>query len=504
MTRIRSTVAIWALILLALYVTSHLLVIHHFPLFIDEGIHIHMARALSGQPGQGLFDGKWLTIQIFALATRLPLDPLLATRSVAMLFGLATAFACFLIGRELFSLREGVISASTYVILPFTLIYNSLALTDSFQTAFGAYVVLSSILVVRAGKLRHVAFLFGALITAILAKLTGVFFLSIPLVAALIPVPGRLRYQALLRIAPAVLGVLALLVGLWLEGLLFVEGVTGKIQGGSEVFGRLLANTGGAASWLYDLLTPPIAVLTLLALILPLVFERNRADLFLSAVLLLEIVPYVIVAHVWFPRYLLFVTVPVSLLVGRLLSSVWERIGNVFVWKATAAIASVLTLVGWPRMVNWLILTDLPKAPLPEIERVQFVSGWPSGYGLVELAEYLGQRSRQTPGGINVVRLKAPEPVYLGLDLYLKPSSAIVIYSTDRASLVDELSRLGRTQRPTFLVMSVENRQRWAVPATAQFILQCGDRVWSYVRTGGISGLAVYQVDNCLNPRNVR
>ncbi|HEV8437217.1 MAG TPA: glycosyltransferase family 39 protein [Methylomirabilota bacterium] len=285
--------------------------IHHFPLFIDEGIHIHMARALSGQPGQGLFDGKWLTIQIFALATRLPLDPLLATRSVAMLFGLATAFACFLIGRELFSLREGVISASTYVILPFTLIYNSLALTDSFQTAFGAYVVLSSILVVRAGKLRHVAFLFGALITAILAKLTGVFFLSIPLVAALIPVPGRLRYQALLRIAPAVLGVLALLVGLWLEGLLFVEGVTGKIQGGSEVFGRLLANTGGAASWLYDLLTPPIAVLTLLALILPLVFERNRADLFLSAVLLLEIVPYVIVAHVWFPRYLLFVTVPV-------------------------------------------------------------------------------------------------------------------------------------------------------------------------------------------------
>lgn len=67
----RTRVFFWGALLTAAYLASRLYAVAHFPIFIDEAMHVDWVRPTAESypatdPG---FDGKWLSIKLFALAT---------------------------------------------------------------------------------------------------------------------------------------------------------------------------------------------------------------------------------------------------------------------------------------------------------------------------------------------------------------------------------------------------------------------------------------------------
>jgi hypothetical protein len=263
---------------------------------------------------------------------------------------------------------------------------------------------------------------------------------------------------------------------------------------------QILVNLVAAGEWMWGLLTPSVAVLALVAVVWLLAFERNRAGLFVSAVLVITVLPYVVLSHVWFPRYLLAAVIPVSLAVGRLLdgaASLAERR-----WRGRRALAgAALPLIaagalGWPILRSGSVLFALPEAHIPAAERFQFVEGWPSGYGVRELAAFLREQGEATPGGVLVVRTNWADHPLQSLNIYLSGASSLSLYTVgdESESSVKYLTWLN-TKRRTLLVLGTEGGAPQRLRPAGSPLLGCGSPIWSYTRPGGMTGFMVYELD---------
>jgi hypothetical protein len=66
--------------------------------------------------------------------------------------------------------------------------------------------------------------------------------------------------------------------------------------------------------------------------------------------------------------------------------------------------AGALGLVLLPSLrFDFFLWTDPARAPLPQVERFQFVNGWPSGYGVRDTLAFLREQARARKGGVRVV-----------------------------------------------------------------------------------------------------
>lgn len=490
---------LWGALLAGAYLLSRLYAATHIPIFIDEAIHVDWGRATaeSYPASDPIYDGKWLSIKIFALTSSLgaPFDDLVAARLSVVALGFTAALACYIAGRDLFSRRAGVLAAAVYVVLPFTALYNSIALADGVQTAFAAWAVLLS---ARPSRWVYVLALAAALVASVLAKFSGVVLLGIPVAAVLLLTPASRWAGGALRVAAALLaplGLFALFYGLGMLGTLQQNATVGRASLGQQVWANLFA----AGEWMCGLLTPSVALLAAAAVAWLLAVERSRAGLFVVAVLAVTTLPYVVLSHVWFPRYLLAAVIPVSLAVGRLLDGVaaaFERRGHGR--RALAAAALPLLVAGvlsWPVLRSATVLFALPEADLPAPERFQFVEGWPSGYGVRELAAFLRGQGEATPGGVLVVRTNWADHPLQSLNIYLSGSPSLSLYTLadESESGVKYVTYLNTKQR-TLLVLGTDRGAPHRIREPAAPLLGCGRPVWSYTRPGGTSGFVVLEL----------
>ena len=110
------------------------------PIFTDEAIYIRWAQIGLADPAHrfiSLTDGKqplftWLMYPMLMVFS----DPLIAGRFVSVLSAVGTSIGLYFLGRKLFSQRAGIITALLYIIVPFTLVYDKLALMDSLLSMF--------------------------------------------------------------------------------------------------------------------------------------------------------------------------------------------------------------------------------------------------------------------------------------------------------------------------------------------------------------------------------
>jgi hypothetical protein len=501
---IRTRAFLWGALLAFVYLAGRLYAVTHVPIFIDEAIHVDWGRATaeSYPPSNLIYDGKWLSVKLFGLASSLqmPFDDLVASRLSVVALGLTAALACYLAGRDLFSRRAGALAAAVYVTLPFTVLYNSLALTDGVQMAFGAWAVFLSARLARTGRLLYVLLLPLALVAAVLAKFSGVVLLGIPLAAVLLLAPPARWAGGALRAAPALLaplGLFAVFYGLGMLQTLQANATVTRVSLREQAWANLFV----AGGWLWGLLTPSLASAAAAAGVWLLAFGRGRAGLFVVAVLGITVLPYVALSQVWFPRYLLAAVIPVSLAVGCLLDGVatWmEGLGRGRQALAGAALPLLLVCVlSWPVLRSGSVLFRLPQAEIPGPERFQFVEGWPSGYGVRELADFLRGQGEATPGGVMVARTNWADHPLQSLNIYLQPSPTLSLYTLadEDASKMKYLTYLN-TKRRTLLVLSTEGGVPQRLREGAAPLLTCGRPVWSYTRPGGASGFVVLEL-NC-------
>src|SRR3989338_5612572 len=176
----KSTNIFWAGFVLS-YFFTRLVNLKLIPIFTDEAIYTFWAQVALNDPAQrfiSLQDGKQpLFIWLAAVLQKFVSDPLIGSRLVSVLAGFGSIIGIYLLAKELFSEKVAKIAAVLYLILPFTLLYDKLALFDSLLTMFGIYAVFFAVKMVKKPKL-DISLLNGfAIGAALITKSSGSFFL---------------------------------------------------------------------------------------------------------------------------------------------------------------------------------------------------------------------------------------------------------------------------------------------------------------------------------------
>ena len=132
-------------LLLLLYFVIRIPSLGVLPIFLDEAVHIQWAERLYGEGRilRPVGAGRLLAVAAYGLS--LPFeDRLWVSRLIATLAGATTLVFTLLLSRRLFGERAGVIAGGLYVLSPFALTYDRLALSDGFLAASIAGVMFAT------------------------------------------------------------------------------------------------------------------------------------------------------------------------------------------------------------------------------------------------------------------------------------------------------------------------------------------------------------------------
>src|SRR3989344_4218394 len=150
------------------------------PIFTDEAIYTRWSQIARYDPNWrfiSLTDGKQpLFVWFDMVVMKFIQDPLMAGRIVSVLAGFFAMIGLFFLGKEIFKNRwVGILSAGLYLIYPFALVYDRMALYESLIGALMVWGLYFEILLVRQVRL-DIALILGMIIGAgILTKTSGFF-----------------------------------------------------------------------------------------------------------------------------------------------------------------------------------------------------------------------------------------------------------------------------------------------------------------------------------------
>lgn len=490
-------------ILVLAYFLTRLIALTRLPVFIDEALHILWAQQPTGRyllPQ--LLVGKWLPVQLMSITLWAPCEALCGARLATVLAGLATLLACVRLQSELFSPTEALLAGTLYLLLPFALLYDRMALADPFVTAFGAWSVAF------ASRAAHTFSPWPAVASSLcvaaatLSKPTGGVFAVIPIaVAALLAEPGR-RAAYLRLTLPTTIGAIVLVVYLLAGG--YGTGLLSS-QAAAAPVARLqlfASNLRLLDEWLTALLTGEIVLAGLISVAwgsLGLAWGARR-EAFLVVLLLLAVLPYLALADSWYPQYVHFSVVPIALLLGRftvhgaslathLAARAMPDLPRPTAPLLATLVVAALCIACFRKDV--LLLTQPQSAGLPAIESSRYISGGLSGYGLPEMVRFLRGQSLVSP--LNVVRFDQVGPAHQGLDVYLEPSDSLRLSLLDPASPQAQ-SRLAEwaAQRRTLFVSNPDVERSFGIRTVE--LLGRSQRIWQSTRPGSTSGLEVWEV----------
>ncbi len=432
------------------------------PIFSDEAIHISKALlARSGQLNEySLFslaiDGKtlhgWLLATLYNWVGSNNL--LIWARLLSALFGVVTLLTCYKLTERLFSVQAGLLAAGLWAITPFTLWHDRMALVDSLMATMVGLVIYFSVRLLdlqRVGPILAYSLLAGlALSGAILTKLPGVMIGAAPVLAVFLLPPSRLRLGLLPRLIPlygvaglTTLGVMSLFKGEW-GGIQKREKVT---QVGPDL---LWHNLTLLAEWSYNYLTVPLLLIVVLGVGWAVYTNRQVGGYLLLIALSLTVV-FVVLAGTWFPRYIVAFWIPILTLAAGGISYGLARLKSRSSLLLGLALLGLLTLPAlW---FDYLALSDPAQAPIPTFDRFQYVEGWPAGYGLTEVGQFLEGEQKQASRPLTV--LGTDLIPYNGLSIYFsgRPNFE-VIYASPNLAGMDETLKQALQTGPTFFVLT--------------------------------------------------
>ncbi|MBN1288987.1 MAG: glycosyltransferase family 39 protein [Actinobacteria bacterium] len=455
--------------IIALYLLTRLTALHGLPIFFDESIYIRWSQEAlkSGDLLISLTDGKpplhtWLMIPFVWIIK----DPLLAGRTASVFFGAVTITGIVLIGKESAGWNTGLWAGFLYVLCPFTLWYDRVAVAEGLLTAIFTFTIWLAIRAAKTLSFRYVLPVGASIGLAMLTKGTALLlFLIVPFAFLFGQRKGGGSSQR------RALGKWVLIAG----ASLLVGYAVYSFLGFSGNFHLIAVRTGVTTRTVSEILSDPVGpfftnfseiLKTLIIFVTPLVVAAAAAGLvigfirrykhvyFLSAWLLIVWIVESLVAKHWMfdrilPRFFLVIVPPVLILASIMLCDLLDWIKTLKTRTGTGgvllvSVTAVLVLVSFPVYSSALIIFNPSHAPLPETVRYQYITGWPSGWGMEEIAGFLDEESRngKLVVGSRLAGIGLPTD---GLKLYLSENEnvEIVPFATDAEELPAELLRPG-------------------------------------------------------------
>lgn len=392
----RIVILVFWLIILSLYLFTRLYNLTLLPIFFDEANFIYWAKKIA-ETNDHLFislsGGKNILLP-WLMAVMLKVLPdseyLAAGRLVSVGGGFVSLLAIYKIALLIFKSRQtAYLAALLYIFSPLALFYDRMALYDSLLTAaltWAVYFFLKScqkplaINILMWGVFIGLGFLTKAttLFYAILTPLMFIFLQT------------ELNWRKSLKII-----IFYFLISQ------IVANLIGVSRGYGEYLTKALAHTPAAqvlilnplallvhnlfltVEWLSAYQSPIVVVLAVMAL-LYLYRTNRRAFSIFSVLLFVPIIAMAFLGREYFSRYLLFCLPYLYLALAWFLIRYFKFGITIF----------VLTLQIY---LSLLIVTSPEKAALPAMDKWQYVSGFPSGYGLPEVFTFLKQNTKASP-----------------------------------------------------------------------------------------------------------
>ena len=235
----------------------------------------------------------------------------------------------------------------------------------------------------------------------------------------------------------------------------------------SPVAATVSANLGLALSWLWRYWTPGLVLLAAVGLLVALrTSALRRSGVLLILVALGPVALFASVSRVWFPRYVLFTTVPLVILAAlgfRALLDALQRRSPLSPSTGALRTAVLLAIVLASALrFDAALWTDPSRAPLPDVDRFQYVTGWPSGYGSRDSVDFLRARRAERPEGLTLVT-PGPSITASAVRLLWASDSGMEVRALDPSAALPADSA-----RPVYVVVSLAEGVHLPAPWTSE------------------------------------
>lgn len=390
-------------LLVFFYFLTRLINLDKFPIFSDEGIYIRWAKVAWHDASWrfiSLTDGKqplqtWGTIPFLKI---FPDNALLAGRLFSVATGFTALIGTFLILFFLFGKTSALIGSFLYIITPFFLFFDRISLVDSGVNTGFIWILLLTIVLAKNRKLETALILGSVGGFFLLAKSSVQIFLMLGIFAPLLffQKDWKKLFKNVLNFY--LLFGLSLIIALVIynvqrlspffqfvdkKNLTFVMGFDEFLKTPFGVFFYNIKLTPLYIWWESGFVMPLLAILGLAAL-----FKKDKKMAgYLFIWFLLPFIAIVFFTKVLFPRYMIFF--------GSLFL-IFSTYFLTIISKKLKVILMVLILIA-VSYFNYTIIFDYQNIPFPEVDRGQYIEGWPAGWGIKEFMDYARVKSKTKP-----------------------------------------------------------------------------------------------------------
>lgn len=398
-------VALTAILLLGIYFFTRLYHLTLLPIFTDEAIYIRWSQIGSRDASWrfiSLVDGKQpMFTWIMMVFLRFIKDPLTAGRLVSVCAGLLGLSGVWFLSFELFKSKKiSFLTSFIYLVSPFTLMYDRLALYDSLVAAFSVWNLYMAILLVKYVRL-DIALIFGMCLGAgMLNKSSG--FLSLYMIPGTLLLFNWKKRDLMKRflkwiglaiiaagISQAMYSVLRLSPLFTMIGLKDVVFVYSLKDWLTHPFNFFQGNMHGLFDWLIHYLTIPVFAVSML----PIVFfwKHPKEKLLLYGWWLAPMVALALFGKVLYPRFILFMSMPLLVLASYSTWQILKRVRLPYLILILCAALFYQSIV-----TDYYLLTDPLQAPIPKADKGQLIDDWPAGWGVREINAFIQEKSKLT------------------------------------------------------------------------------------------------------------
>ncbi len=505
----------WLALIIALFWLTRLPNLTEQPIIVDEARHITRAHLT-------LTEGDWFIglreslkqFYVWVLALLLiPLsDAIWAGRFVSVLSGFVSLLVVYHLAEMFYPQRRlGWLAAGFYLISPMALFYDRVAMTDALLTALMGLSILLSGHLWRTKSIGWAIGLGLVWTAATLTKAYAAFFYITPLLMWLLwrdPSNHDLRWAEtglFIRRLSVAYGVTLLA---WLP--LILLGTTihqtdhaYKFNAADGIDWPSIWHVASSSStWLTGYLTAPLSLLLLCSAILSLI-QRQRSSLILLTLTASPIITFSLTLSIEPTRYLLPLLVPLSVLAAYGVAEISRILHPSALWgKANAEplLRGLLLLtLSLPALhFDYLLLTDPPRAPLPAVDKWNYVEGRFSGYGLRESAAQI-RHIAQNAERVTLLRGTNNLDSIFSLDIdtvrvYLLDVENVVIrpISQIEADTIDQLNGYAQ-QSPTFTVGTFDRYREQQYAFNSLLAHPQAQQVANFVKPGGQHEVRLFQ-----------
>lgn len=399
------------LLLLGLFLRLYRLT--NMPVFADEAIYIRWAQVMRAEETLRflpLSDGKqplfmWIVIPFLKFIS----DPLVAGRLVSAVCGLVTAIGIFLVTQQIFkSAKLGLIAMGLYIVSPFAVFFDRMALVDSMLTMFSVWTFYLSVLntsLLRLDLSLITGFVIGG---ALLTKSPGLFYvILLPTTLLLISWPKGTKEKFQIFGKYVLLLGISVLLGIGIANILRLGPNYSllKVRNLDYVYryvhilqsplSPLLSHLG--AAWEYFRILGPWSLIVLfLSGAVSLFFKKPKTAVVILFWCLFPFLAVLEYGKTLTARYILFTLPFVVILAASVFtnSKKWLYIGS--------GIILGLMLIQ-SLFLDFKFMGNIQKATLPRSERAGYLEGWTSGYGIAEVAQYIKSEVKTLSQGKQII-----------------------------------------------------------------------------------------------------